>query len=223
MSYVNVTDYINSTYTHANEEPSNEVTGDDFLTLLVAQLQNQDPLNPMEDAEMLAELAQFSSLEQLAELNENFEALADDFNTLIVNSAMSYIGMNVVAEGNCISLTDGKSTELKVTLAEDAESALAYIYDENNELVATTSLSRLNSGEQTFTWDGSLSTGETAPDGIYSVYFYALNAEGDTIDVSSLAEGTVVGLNTENGSTVFELSDGRTVNMLNITSVSSPS
>ena len=97
--------YIESTlasslYTTTDSTTSStDLSDTDFMTLLIAQLENQDPLNPMEDTDMLGELAQFSSLEQLTAVNETLESMAEAFNAQLVNSAVSFIGLDVRGRG----------------------------------------------------------------------------------------------------------------------------
>ncbi len=213
-----------SLYTTSQTSNSyDSLSGSDFMLLLIAQLENQDPLNPMSDTDMLAELAQFSSLEQLTTMNQTLQTISDQFSVQTVNSALSFIGLDVVAAGNGISKGADGVSELYYTLPEDAASATANIYDEDGSLVTSVSLTDLTSGEHSFTWDGRDSFGAEAADSKYTVSIEARGQDGDLLTVSTLCKGTVVGLTTSNGSTVFELDDGRTVDIMAVTRVHSPS
>lgn len=198
---------------------SNELDDDAFMTLFIAQLENQDPLNPMDNTDMLAQLAQFSTVEQLSSMNENIATMVDQANAQVINSAVSYIGLDVVAEGDQVSVGDDGVSPLYYTLSDDATEAMAYIYDEDGSLVDTVALSDLSEGEHTFQWNGLDSDDNQVPDGNYSIGIVALDNEGDIISVSTLCQGTVVGMSAQNGSTVFQLDDGRTVNMMSVTDV----
>ncbi|TVM31851.1 flagellar hook capping protein [Oceanidesulfovibrio marinus] len=199
--------------------PSNELDDDAFMTLFIAQLENQDPLNPMDNTDMLAQLAQFTTVEQLSSMNENIASMLDQSNAQVINSAVSYIGLDVVAEGDQVSVGDDGVSPLYYTLSDDATEAMAYIYDEDGSLVDTVALSDLEKGEHTFQWNGLNSDDAQVAKGNYSVGIIALDDQGDFIPVSTLCQGTVVGMSAQNGTTVFELADGRTVNMMSVTDV----
>lgn len=227
--YTDVTSYLNSTYsTYDVSTDSDDTTSssdldqDDFLTLLLAQMENQDPLNPLEDTEMLSELAQFSSLEQLTALNETMSDVVDSLSYMTVNSAVSYLGMDVTAEGNTIHKGESSCTSVTYELEEDVESITAHVYDSDGDIVASVELSGLSAGEHEFVWDGEAYTGEEAPEGTYYVAFEAYDENGEYQDVTSEVAGTVTGLTGENGYTQFYLDDGRLVDMTSITSVQTP-
>ncbi|GAB7079432.1 flagellar hook assembly protein FlgD [Megalodesulfovibrio paquesii] len=206
----------------SSSSSSSDLGSTDFLTLLIAQLEYQDPLNPMEDTEMLSELASFSQLEQLVAMNESLETMSSVLNASLVNSAVGFIGMEVKASGDTITKGDDGITSIGYSLDNDYANASAYIYDSDGELVDTVSLTGLSEGDHTFTWDGTTSDGSIAPDGTYTVEILAQDTDGEYYSVSTEVEGTVVGLSTVNGSTVFVLDDGRTVDILAVTDVSSP-
>ena len=208
-----------SLYSSYTSSSTSELGSTDFLTLLIAQLQYQDPLNPMEDTEMLSELAAFSSLEQLTAMNETLGTMASSLNASLVNSAVSFIGMDVWAEGDSITKGSDGVSSITYTLTDTATAASAYIYNTAGELVATVALTDLDAGEHSFTWDGTTSSGEEASTGSYTVSILRQDEGGDYYAVSTQCQGRVVGLSSENGSTVFELEDGRTVNILAVSQV----
>ena len=97
---------------------------DDFLKLFVAQLQNQDPLSPMESTEFTSQLAQFSSLEQLTNMNQNLDYLLMYQASMNNAEAINFIGSTVKASGNSISVKDGESDQIQFDLAADAADAM---------------------------------------------------------------------------------------------------
>lgn len=220
---MNIASVSSATTTTTDSTSSSDLSSTDFMTLLLAQLENQDPLNPMEDTEMLAELAQFSNLEQLVELNETMETVADTVSTMFVTSAVSFIGLEVTAEGNTITKGEDGTTDLTYTLEDTATTATAYIYNEDGDLVTSVELEELSEGEHTFDWDGLDDDGEELEDGIYSVSILAYDAESDSVSVSMECQGTVVGMTSLNGSAVYELDNGSYVDVMSISSVTSPS
>jgi len=116
--------------------PEKAVLGkEDFLKLLVEQLKNQDPLNPMESTEFTAQLAQFSSLEQLTNMNESLE-YSQLYQSSINNAqAVGFIGKTVKATGDSINVKDGISNQIQFDLARDAETVNIHIYDSSDNLV----------------------------------------------------------------------------------------
>ncbi|MFV0349773.1 MAG: flagellar hook assembly protein FlgD [Halodesulfovibrio sp.] len=219
MSYIDAVSYNNAAYVASTDTASSDLGQEDFLTLLVTQLENQDPLNPVEDAEMIAELAQFSSLEELESLNETMEGITSTLNVMTVNSAVSYLGQDVVAAGYSISKTDDGCTDVYFTPAEDCSAVTAHIYNEDGDIVASVDLGSATADEHTFTWDGLKTNGSEASEGTYYVGFEAYDADGEGVTVSSEVSGTVTGISSSDGTTVLELSDGRTVELLYVSKI----
>ncbi len=222
MSYVDAVSYNNASYVASTDTASSELGQEEFLTLLVTQLQNQDPLNPVEDTEMIGELAQFSSLEELSSLNETMEGVTSTLSVLTVNSAVSYIGQDVVAAGYSISKTSDGCTDVYFTPAEACDSVTAHIYNEDGDIVASVELGTTSADEHTFTWDGIKTNGSEADDGTYYVGFEAYDADGEGVSVSSEVAGTVSGITSSSGTTVLELSDGRMVELLYVSRITAP-
>lgn len=219
MSYIDSVSYNNASYAATTTSGSSDLDKDDFLTLLVAQLENQDPLNPTEDAEMIGELAQFSSLEQLETLNGTMDDVTSSLNILSVNSSVSYIGQDVVAAGYSISKTDDGCTDVYFTPADDSASLTAHVYNEDGDIVASVDLGSITAEEHTFTWDGIKTNGSEADAGTYYVGFEAYDSDGEGVSVSSEVTGTVSGISSSNGTTLLELSDGREVELLYVSKI----
>ena len=172
---------------------------DDFLKLLVSQLKNQDPLNPMESTEFTAQLAQFSSLEQLTNMNKNLDYLLL-YQTSINNAqAVGFIGKTVKAEGNSITVKDGTSDQVQFDLAGDAAGVNVFIYDASDNLIKTINCGALNDGEQSIEWDGTNDDGETVSDGTYTFEVSARDGSGDTIKASTYMTVKVTGVTFKDG------------------------
>ncbi len=172
---------------------------DDFLKLLVSQLQNQDPLNPMESTEFTAQLAQFSSLEQLTNMNKNLDYLLL-YQTSINNAqAVGFIGKTVKASGNSIGVEDGASNKIQFDLAGDAAEVNVYIYDSSDNLVKTLNCGSLSDGEQSIEWDGTNEDGETVSDGTYTFEVSARDENGDTIEASTYMTVKITGVTFKDG------------------------
>ncbi|WMW63939.1 flagellar hook capping FlgD N-terminal domain-containing protein [Nitratidesulfovibrio liaohensis] len=192
---------------------------DAFLQLLIAELQNQDPTNPADNTEMINQIASFSTVEQLSALNDTATSIYDSLTAMSLNSAVSFIGQSVLAEGDDISKTDDATTSVSFTLESDAETLTAHVYDSDGTIINSVSLGATDSGTYTFSWDGTNYTGTEVANGTYSVVFEAYDEDGDSLEVSTMVAGTVSGVSVEDGTTVLTLSDGRTVNLEDVYSV----
>jgi flagellar basal-body rod modification protein FlgD len=173
-----------------------ELGRDDFLTMFLAQLKNQDPLNPMEGQEFSAQLAQFSSLEQLFNVNETLQSMKtsqDDSSRL---QALDFIGKEVVAKGDTLSLEKGETVSGQFELGETAECTV-FIMDEEGIPVRSIPLGLLGAGSHAFQWDGHDGAGNILPAGPYPFQVVARTQDGGTAQVTSSISGTVTGVNLE--------------------------
>lgn len=205
--------------TSSTSSSSTTLDSDAFLELLIAELQNQDPTNPTDSTEMINQIASFSTVEQLSALNDTATSIYDSLSAMSLNSAVSFIGQSVLAEGDDISKTDDSTTSVSYTLESDADTLTAHVYDSDGTIINSITIGATDSGTYTFTWDGTNYTGEEVSNGTYSVVFEAYDADGDSLEVSTMVAGTVSGVSVEDGTTVLTLSDGRTVNLEDVYSV----
>ncbi len=195
---------------------SSDLDKEDFLTLLVAQLANQDPLNPMENTEFVSQLAQYSSLEELITVNDNLETLVSTSEQSQLLSAISFVGKHVMASGDTTSVTEGESSEIYFDLYDDATSCYINIYDSDGDLVRTMDMGVLSLGSYSKTWDGLDDDGNQVDDGIYTLSIAAENADGESIDTTMSTEGTVSGISISDSSYTLTLSDGREVDLWDV-------
>lgn len=191
---------------------SSELDKDDFLTLLVVQMQNQDPMNPMDDKQFTSELAQFSSLEQLTQINAGVTSLGETTAHQEMVNAASYIGKNIRAVGDNLSIhEDGTVSTMYYKLADNASDVYMNIFDANGNIVRTVNLGEQSSGEHEFQWDGQDWKGKDLPEGVYYVALAAESAEGDAILTQTEVSGEVVAVQYAGGYHYLRLSDGRVV------------
>lgn len=182
-------------------EPEEDILGkDDFLTLLVTQLENQDPLNPMDSTEFTAQLAQYSSLEQLYNVNDNLENLQTTQSLLNNSQAVSFIGKTVKADGNSVQVTDGDSSEIYFELGADASAAYINIYDAAGSFVKSIESGALSAGEQSLAWDGNDSNGNVVSDGEYTFEVMAVDLNGEMVDTVSFSTDQITGITYTDGS-----------------------
>lgn len=182
---------------------SSELDGDAFLQLLVAQLRNQDPVNPMESAEFAAQLAQFNQVEQLIDLNAGIEDLGfqnELIGTGISNTlAASITGKNVRVQTDIVGFEQGENTKIGFNLGSQTTDVQLTIRDQNGAVIRTETFNNLPSGQHAFEWDGTSNSGVTLPDGAYQVEIQALNGD-DPVNAFTFTEGIATRIRyTENG------------------------
>ena len=203
-------------------EHKSSLDQDAFLTILVAQLTHQDPLNPMEDTEMTSQLAQFSSLEQLTNINKGITALNDAKSQNDMFAAVSFIGKEVKAEGYKVSLSEGNASTIYYGFGETVSKIMMNIYDSEGAIVRTVELGSKDAGTYQYTWDGKDENGELLPDGQYGVGILGEDVSGDYVMVQTEISGRVDAVVNENGTQYLRLSDGRFINFLNIKEIVDP-
>jgi len=189
------------------ETESTTLGKDDFLTLLITQLQNQDPLNPTDSVEYTAQLAQFSSLEQLSNVNQNLEYLQLYQASINNAQAVSFIGKQVLAQGNAIQLNDGVADNCEFELAADASGVVVNIYDQAGNFVKALEEGAMQAGRQRVAWDGTDQNGNTVADGNYTFEVMALDGNNQTVAVTPFMTGTVDGVTFREGTTYFIVAD----------------
>ncbi len=188
---------------------------DDFFKMMIAQLQHQDPLNPLDGTDFTAQLAQFSSLEQLSNMNTQLETLGLYQSSLNNAQSISLIGKEITTKGNIIKV-DGTSADLTYSLSEGAEKVIVSIYNERGTLVGTLEPGTQQQGENSITWDCS---GVAAGDYIFEIS--ANDANGDVVPAYTMITGKVTGVSFEEGSPVLSV-NGQDIPLGNIISVNEP-
>ena len=192
---------------------------EDFLLMLITQLRCQDPLSPMESTEFTAQLAQFSSLEQLQDTNERLENIQLYQASLNNSQAAGFIGKSVTAMGDRISLENGIAPEMKFALDGDAAEVSVNIYNENDELVKNIEAGSLSSGEQTVAWDMTDNNGNLLSDGIYRFEVMASDLNGEAINSKTFMSGKVTGIEFKNNA-AYLVTDEQIIPMSSVLSIS---
>ena len=171
------------------DESKTLASQDRFLTLLTTQIRNQDPLNPMDNAQMTSQLAQISTVDGIERLNKTLEALmgsATDSQTL---QAAALVGHGVLVPGHQLALTEGMALG-GVDLAGSADRVAVTIKDVNGLVIRTLDLGGMEAGSHLFRWDGTTDNGATAVDGAYTISASAVR--GDTeVSAGALQIGVV--------------------------------
>ena len=214
-------DQVTSGGTQSSVSQSTDLDKDAFLHLLVTQLQNQDPLNPTDAVEFTAQLAQFSSLEQLNNVNSNLEQLQSYQASINNSQAVWLIGKEITASGNFIELTNGQSVGCHFNLDENADVVVVNIYDSTGQFVKAFESQNLDAGQHTLSWDGTNKDGYPAADGNYTFEIQAADAGGLSVNATPFFSGTVNKLTFENNTTYLFVGDHKIV-LGDVTQVAAP-
>ena len=202
---------------------SSEMGRNEFLKLLVTQLEHQDPTDPMKDEDFVAQLAQFSSLEQLTNISDGVKTMNQSSDQGHMLQAVSFLGKEVSAEGSQVSKEGDSVSSVAYSLPQEAASVNVNIIDANGNIVRTVQAGAKQAGNYTLSWDGLDYTGSEVPDGVYSIGIRAVDGNGKSMQVDTAVSGTVSGVKNSDGNTVLTLNDGREVTLTNIRQVIEPS
>lgn len=189
---------------------------DTFLILLTAQLQNQDPLAPMDSTQFTQQLVQFSGVEQQIRTNEQLAALVNQYAAASAGAALSYLGRDAIIEANETYLVGGQAN-WAYRLPESAEEITISVRDASGRTIYTASGPRTQ-GEHLFTWDGTMNSGDTAPDGVYTMSINAINNAGEQIRPTITVRETILGVDFS-GSTPLVMTPSGTRGLETIRSV----
>jgi flagellar basal-body rod modification protein FlgD len=166
-----------------------EEAQDRFLKLLVAQMQSQDPLNPLDNAQVTSQMAQIQTVSGIEKLNQTMESLNSAYAAAQTMQSASMIGHSVLTDGNLLDLKSG-SAVAGIELSEKADMVEVDVYDQYGTLVSTNKLGGRDAGSFAFQWDGKKDDGTTAADGVYNFTVKATKG-GEKVDTTSLALGYV--------------------------------
>lgn len=179
----------------------------EFLKLLVTQMKNQDPTNPMDNQQLTAQMAQFSSLEQLMNINSGLTNLLSASNSTTSAQALSLIGKEVTVQGHNTYVTGGKAGSISMALPDNASAVKITVEDQNGNVVRTITSGAMPSGSQGVQWDGKSDTGATLPDGVYSYSVEAKDSSGKNMDVTTYAKGIATTISFDKGVAYVHIGD----------------
>ena len=178
--------------------PKKQLGQEEFLTLLLEQLKHQDPLNPLESSEFTAQLAQFSSLEQLTGMNKALTEIQESLSNRESGNPLDYIGKVVKTDDNAVAIREGNVDSNTYTLDEPAEVTI-FIYNDQGFEVRRINAGWKDAGEHELNWDGRDNNGEIADDGVYAFEVQALNEDGFLVSSDTYLTGEVTGVTYQGG------------------------
>lgn len=179
---------------------------DAFLKMLLAQIQYQNPLEPMENTEFTAQLAQFSSLEQLNSLNKEFSSLSATIDSQKNIILSNLVGKEVEVEGNKIKVTDGVISPISFDLKREAQKVEITISDKNGPVVRKITLGKTETGRHDIVWDGKNLQNQPVANGTYTFRVTAYDENNNPVSSSTILSGNVDGLIFKEGLPYLEIS-----------------
>ncbi len=191
---------------------------DDFLTLLLTQLQHQDPLSPQDSAEFTAQLTQFSTLEELTNVNSTLANILGSQQSMQNASATNLIGKEVRVPSNIAYLTD--TANLGFSLADNATSVNISVFNSSGALVLNEETGASEAGINIYAWDGKDDNGTQLPAGTYTFEVEAKDTAGDPVTTRTSLSGAVTDVLYEDNTTYLRLEGGITTTLDKILSVS---
>jgi flagellar basal-body rod modification protein FlgD len=181
-----------------------------FLRMLTVQLQNQDPMNPMDNAAMTAQLAQLNMVDGINKLNTSVNAMMAQLKASTQLSMADSVGRSVLSEGNQMYFA-GQAMSFAAGLSSSANQLTAVLRDAQGQEVDRMDLGAVKAGVTDFVWDGTDAQGNPVSQGRLALEFMATNQQGDALDVRSYVSSMVSKIGMEDGVMKLGLLDGRSI------------
>jgi flagellar basal-body rod modification protein FlgD len=194
---------------------------ENFLKLLVTQLNNQDPTDPLDTNAVTEQIASLAQVEQAISTNKNLEQLLTAMIATQYNNAVSYIGKGIEAPGNAGWMKNGEGL-FTYYLADNADKAKITIKNQAGSVVYE-GATHTKIGRNEFTWDGKSSSGQAMPAGIYTFEIEAQDANNVPVTAQAFTSGIVKSLDNVNGKVYLTIGDDLSVPIENVSSIHAPS
>jgi len=192
-----------------------------FLSVLTAQLQNQNPLDPTDTDEMTAQLINYSQVEQQILGNSYLENLVLATNNQSASVALSMVGMEVTYHAGDLNYADGDTLSWAYEVPGDCAKVVAQVVNESGDVVYSETVDT-SAGSKTFDWNGLLTNGSSASDGVYSLKIKVTDAAGDTADLAPDTNSVVKQVDWSDGVAQLIMTNGATVSLSDVVSATSP-
>jgi len=194
---------------------------DAFLKLLIAELQNQNPLEPMNNQDFVAQMAQFTTMEQMTNMTTSLEDFLGNMNATLRLQASSVVGKYAVIEGRDLSLEDGYADPIVFSVENPGEVTIE-IRNEQGNVVFEENLGMLEGGIHSYTWDGRDSSGVAQSDGNYTYHLSSIGEGGEEVEFGGVTGGIVQAVQFVGGE-IYVLIDNQKYNFSDIIEISNPS
>jgi flagellar basal-body rod modification protein FlgD len=183
-----------------------------FLTLLIAQIKNQDPMSPMDASTMTAQMSQLNMVSSMGTMNTSMQAMLSQMQSANFMNQAALIGHSPMVAGSSINYSGGE-VMLGANLANPLQGVVATIKDASGNVVGTADLGNLNSGMTNFVFDGVDANGAAMPNGIYRVEISGKNNAGANESPTPYVGSPVVSILKEGnlGDAMLKLEDGRSI------------
>lgn len=193
----------------AAQQPKSSLEKEQFLKLLVAQIGHQDPLNPQDSDQYMQQLTQFSTVEQLMNLNQGVDNLAVGQISANSQSALRFVGKEVMAVGDEVNLNGVNQPQVSYSVSDPSVADVEVtVYDNAGEAIYSQRVPASADGRGTFVWNGQDTNGQRAPDGDYHVSFRA-GTESEPVPVDTYVRGKVTGVRFDQGYPELMVGDKR--------------
>jgi flagellar basal-body rod modification protein FlgD len=187
--------------------PKNQLGKDDFLKLFIAQMQNQDPLNPSDASQMAAQMAQFNGLEQMMNVNNTLNELLKSQGQGQTTQMINYVGKEVDVGTGMLKYDKNKLTKATFEIEQPLPGALLEVRDGSGQVISQQDLGSVMPGEHNVKWSGKLKDGKDALPGLYNFQIVGKTSDGNdvTVPIKSKVKVTGIDLKDEGGSFYTEL------------------
>ncbi len=193
---------------------------DTFLQLLTTQLQNQDPLDPLDTNQFTQQLVEFASVEQQVNMNTNLQTLITLQQSTAATAALQLVGSTVTVSGDSANLSNATNSPASWSVNASAPGTGTVTIENSTGQTAYSGTVALNAGTQSFTWNGQGANGVIWPDGAYTISIKATGANGQAVTVSTQVQGTVTGVDMSSSPPALSI-NGQSVPISSIQSVGS--
>ncbi|SMF66989.1 flagellar hook assembly protein FlgD [Pseudobacteriovorax antillogorgiicola] len=207
--------------TKQTREVKKELGKDEFLQLFVAQLQNQDPLNPDDGTEMASKLAQFNGLEQMMNMNKTMDQMVKAQNVGRNLQMVNYVGKEIAIDGGRVKLRDGELSHSDFEINMPVTRASLTVRDSSGMVVMEKELGPIEKGKHKLDWDGKNSAGNTLNDGLYTYAIHAKNMDGEKVPVNISSRTIISGVDVQSDTGALFTELGK-VNLEDIKTVGNP-
>jgi flagellar basal-body rod modification protein FlgD len=211
---------VSQTSSSSTTSTSSSDSTDQFLTILLAQLKNQDPTNPTSATDLTSQLATLSQVEQSIKTNAYLSMLNDYVSSINNAQASSCIGKTVTVDTSGTTVTSGTADNLSFKLSGAAANATITISDSSGNTVQTITKTNLSSGINSVSWDGTNSSGSMVSDGTYAFTVSATDSSGNTVTASTSFSAAVTGVLYRSG-TAYLVTDNGQIPYGDVTSITS--